>query len=133
MENTENKGIFADVKDELITRFAIKMMQETAVTKDEIVDKIMELYARTENEFTVDKKTGIKNVPVKWHSMPDGKKRYKGRRVILSDGVSKEGFLSHTCADLFLGQYIGYTSKQIKTKERIFKYPEMKEYFVVDE
>ena len=121
-----------DIKDEVVTALAINFIQN-GITGDDIAGKVVEIITGMKYEPVAQNKVDFKDVPIRWHGVTGRKGKKIGNQVVISDGVDKEGFLSHSECDRFLKQPIGYTSSRIKNGEKIFKLPEWKEYFVLHE
>jgi hypothetical protein len=75
------------------------------------------------------------DAPVNWNPLKTkGTKRQRpGTRLVLSDGLRKEGFYSRASAGAFLNRSESYVSSCIKNGTKILSFPDGKEWFIIEE
>lgn len=115
----------SNMRDEIVRALAIDMIQ--SITKEEILGKMVEIMNDIKKEPTPSKKINFSEVPVTWH-----KAMKRTTSFVISDGLTKEGFLNYLSCDEFLGQYSGYFKKCLDYGDKIFSYPEMKEWHLIE-
>lgn len=130
----ENKEMFGNFKDTLLKALAIELIQNQ-ITEDEVVSKALEIISGIGQKEEPKKKVDFKDVPVNWNPLKTkGAKRQRpGTRLVLSDGLRKEGFYSKASAGAFLNRSESYVSSCIKNGTKILSFPEGKEWFVIEE
>ena len=128
----ENKEMFGNFKDTLLKALAIELIQNQ-ITEDEVVKKALEIISGMKEE--PKQKVKFEDVPVNWNPLKTkGTKRQRpGTRLVLSDGLRKEGFYSKASAGAFLNRSEGYISSCIKNGTKILSFPDGKEWFIIEE
>ena len=132
----QNNNLIDILKGQVLDALIIDVIQNHITSEDyskainRITSRISGMNVETKEE--PKQKLEPKDIPVRWHSRTDGKRRSRGYKVVLSDGLTSDGFVSRSLADEWLGQYSGYLGKCISTGEKIFN-ADMKEYILVYE
>lgn len=128
----ENKEVIGSFKDKLLKALAIELIQNQ-ITEDEVVKKALEIMSGMKEE--PKQKVKFEDVPVNWNPLKTkGTKRQRpGTRLVLSDGLRKEGFYSRASAGAFLNRSESYVSSCIKNGTKILSFPEGKEWFIIEE